>query len=271
MSENTLLFDINKMSLEVINSLQLLNQTSDQKSFSFDEILVMLTNYARFFTPYQLHQTRLDMTTGVCVESLPISVRNCLRALDTNMYVRVDHAGNYGLTAKGINYPVARLYAAYSQQKPVVAKCAATVGNLEAIQLDAFFRMNPYQFEDFCRELLTHMGIELDEELGLKRSGDDGLDGFGYQRTPDFRTLRVAIQVKRWQSKVSAPEIDKFRGVMDKFQAESGVFITTSDYTRQAVKASRSGSHVITLINQTELSDLILKLKMTKQLKKEVM
>lgn len=64
MSENTLLFDINKMLLEVINSLQLLNQTSDQKSFSFDEILVMLTNYARFFTPYQLHQTRLDMTTG---------------------------------------------------------------------------------------------------------------------------------------------------------------------------------------------------------------
>lgn len=50
-----------------------------------------------------------------------------------------------------------------------------------------------------------------------------------------------ALQAKRWEGKVISPEIDKFRGAMDKYNAEYGIFITTSDYTRSAIETSRVG------------------------------
>lgn len=65
----------------------------------------------------------------------------------------------------------------------------------------------------------------------------------------DFRITRVALQAKRWEGKVPTPEIDKFRGSMDKYNAEYGIFITTSDFTRDVIKTARVGTRIITLIN----------------------
>lgn len=75
----------------------------------------------------------------------------------------------------------------------------------------------------------------------------------------DFRMSKVALQAKRWQGKVSSPEIDKFRGAMDKFNAEFGIFITNSDFTRSAIKAARQGTRMITLINGDEICNLVAK------------
>lgn len=125
--------------------------------------------------------------------------------------------------------------------------------------LDALMKMNPKKFELFCRGLLTKMGIDVDEEKGVQYVADGGIDGFGYVRSDDYRTTRVALQAKRWQGKVSAPEIDKFRGAMDKFNAEFGIFITNSDFTREAVKTSREGTRIITLINGDQICDLVAK------------
>lgn len=116
------------------------------------------------------------------------------------------------------------------------------------------------KFELFARLLVKKMGVDLDETLGTKLTGDGGIDGFGYLTTGDFRTARVAIQAKRWNGAVSSPEIDKFRGAMDKYNAEYGIFITTSDYTKDAIRASRVGTRVITLINGDKIADLVSKL-----------
>ncbi|QGV04240.1 restriction endonuclease [Lactobacillus acetotolerans] len=125
--------------------------------------------------------------------------------------------------------------------------------------LDALIKMNPKKFEIFCRGLLKRMGVEVDNTIGVQYVADGGLDGFGYVRSDDYRTTRVALQAKRWQSKVSAPEIDKFRGAMDKFNAEFGIFITNSDFTREAVKTARQGTRIITLINGDQICDLVAK------------
>lgn len=117
--------------------------------------------------------------------------------------------------------------------------------------------MSPAKFEMFARGLINKMGIDLDKTIGMQNSADGGLDGFGYITADDFRTTRVALQAKRWEGKVSSPEIDKFRGAMDKYNAEYGVFITTSDYTRSAIEASRIGTRVITLINGDDICDLV--------------
>ena len=125
--------------------------------------------------------------------------------------------------------------------------------------LDALIKMSPKKFELFCRGLLTKMGIDVDDEIGVQYVADGGLDGFGYVRSDDYRTTRVALQAKRWQGKVSAPEIDKFRGAMDKFNAEFGIFITNSNFTRDAVKTARQGTRIITLINGDQICDLVAK------------
>ncbi|WP_301876259.1 restriction endonuclease [Limosilactobacillus oris] len=125
--------------------------------------------------------------------------------------------------------------------------------------LTALQNMSPKKFELFCRGLLTRMGIDVDGNIGTQYVADGGLDGFGYVRSDDYRTTRVALQAKRWQGKVSAPEIDKFRGAMDKYNAEFGIFITNSDFTRDAVKTARQGTRIITLIDGDEICNLVAK------------
>lgn len=127
--------------------------------------------------------------------------------------------------------------------------------------LTALGDLTPAKFELFSRALVKRMNVDIDETIGVKMSGDGGLDGYGYLTTNDFRTTRVAIQAKRWATNhlVSSPEIDKFRGAMDKFRAEYGIFVTTSSFTRDAIRASRIGTRVITLIDGDHLVDLVAK------------
>lgn len=122
---------------------------------------------------------------------------------------------------------------------------------------EALMRLSPGKFEEFARRLVARMNVTIDGKLGIKLAGDGGIDGYGYMRSDDFRTTRVAIQAKRWQGSVPAPEIDRFRGAMDKFMAEYGIFITTSDFTKDAVEASRTGTRVITLINGERIAELV--------------
>jgi restriction system protein len=44
---------------------------------------------------------------------------------------------------------------------------------------------------------------------------------------------------------------------MDKFNAEYGIFITTSDFSQDAVRASRSYTRMVTLINGTKIAELV--------------
>ncbi|MYV16340.1 restriction endonuclease [Furfurilactobacillus milii] len=125
--------------------------------------------------------------------------------------------------------------------------------------LRSLVKMDPKKFELFCRGLLTKMGIDVDDTIGIQYVADGGIDGFGFVRSNDYRTTRVALQAKRWQSKVSAPEIDKFRGAMDKRNAEFGIFITNADFTRDAIRTARQGTRIITLINGDQICDLVAK------------
>ena len=126
---------------------------------------------------------------------------------------------------------------------------------------ERLFKLDPYKFETLCKKLLSNMNVDIDDKIGMSYTNDGGVDGFGYLETDELRTERIAIQAKRWAegNLVSSPEIDKFRGAMDKYNAEYGVFITTSDFTRGAIKSSRSCTRMVTLINGEKLMDLIVK------------
>lgn len=122
---------------------------------------------------------------------------------------------------------------------------------------NALMNMSPQKFELFARALVKAMGVELDEELGVQYVADGGIDGFGYVTSDEFRTSRVAIQAKRWQGSVPSPEIDKFRGAMDAYNAEYGIFITTSQFSRPAIQSARKGTRAITLIDGDKITELV--------------
>jgi restriction system protein len=126
---------------------------------------------------------------------------------------------------------------------------------------DAIARMSPHKFEVFSRALVAKMGVTIDKELGVADSHDGGIDGYGYIQSDAFETSRIAIQAKHWDPShsVSAPDIDQFRGAIDKFHAEYGIYITSSTFTRGAEEAARAGSSVITLIDGEKIIDLVAK------------
>lgn len=114
------------------------------------------------------------------------------------------------------------------------------------------------KFEQFSRLLISKMGVTIDKNRGVVRSGDHGIDGFGYFISDEFRTSRVAIQCKRFtRGPVSEPDIDKFKGVMDSFNAEYGIFITTSHFTDRAKIKATQGNNTVTLVDGQQLADLV--------------
>lgn len=125
--------------------------------------------------------------------------------------------------------------------------------------LGAIAKMSPKKFEAFSRALLNRMGVEFTEK-GVQISNDGGIDGYGYHiDTNDFRTTRVVIQCKRYNSApVSEPEINQFLGAMNKYQADYGVFITNGRFTKAAKTAAREGSP-ITLIDGNDLVRLVIR------------
>ena len=123
---------------------------------------------------------------------------------------------------------------------------------------EAIKNMSPAKFEQFSRLLLTKMGIKFTNK-GISISNDGGIDGYGYHMGDDFRTTRVVIQCKRYTvNPVGEPDINQFLGAMNKFQADYGVFITSSRFTTKAREVAREGSP-ITLIDGDDLVELIIK------------
>ena len=125
--------------------------------------------------------------------------------------------------------------------------------------LTAITKMSPKKFEAFSRALLNKMGVEFTEK-GVQVSNDGGIDGYGYHfDRNDFRTTRVVIQCKHYNANpVSEPEINKFLGAMNKYQADYGVFITNGRFTSAAKTAAKEGSP-ITLIDGNELVRLVIR------------
>lgn len=123
----------------------------------------------------------------------------------------------------------------------------------------AIANLPPIKFEQFSRALLTKMGVQFTDK-GTQITNDGGIDGYGYHLdSNDFRTTRVVIQCKRFNSSaVTEPDINQFLGAMNKFKADYGVFITNGRFTNKARDAAREGSP-ITLIDGNELINLVIK------------
>jgi len=118
---------------------------------------------------------------------------------------------------------------------------------------------SPAFFERLVVELLVKMGYggtRQDAGRAIGRSGDEGIDGVIHE---DRLGLDVIyLQAKRWENVVGRPEIQKFVGALQGQRAKKGVFITTSDFTKEAVEYVRNIDNKVVLINGGLLASLMI-------------
>ncbi|NUM53700.1 MAG: restriction endonuclease [Candidatus Hydrogenedentes bacterium] len=131
--------------------------------------------------------------------------------------------------------------------------------DLAAELLTQVKQIPPTLFERLVVELLVKMGYggsRKDAGQAIGKSGDEGIDGIIKE---DRLGLDIIyIQAKRWVNTVGRPEIQKFAGALQGQRARKGIFITTSDFTKDAREfASRIDTKIV-LIDGELLSEMLI-------------
>ena len=117
--------------------------------------------------------------------------------------------------------------------------------------------MDPYGFERLTMRLLRECGFS--KVSVTKKSGDNGIDGYGKVCLNGIVTVNVAFQCKRYAGLISNAQIRDFRGSLSA-GIEKGIFITTGAFSNAAVlEAMDAGkTPTIDLIDGEDLINLLL-------------
>ncbi|MDQ1276270.1 MAG: restriction system protein [Euryarchaeota archaeon] len=113
-------------------------------------------------------------------------------------------------------------------------------------------------FESLVVDVLTKMGYggsRADAGKAVGKSHDGGIDGIIKE---DRLGLDVIyIQAKRWEDTVTRPEIQKFAGALIGKKAKKGVFITTSNFSKEAIEYANFTGNIV-LIEGKMLAGLMI-------------
>lgn len=123
---------------------------------------------------------------------------------------------------------------------------------IEKIKLNS-----PQFFERLVVDLLVAMGYggsHHDAAQAIGKTSDGGIDGV---ISEDRLGLdKIYIQAKRWENTVGRPEIQQFKGALADQVAKKGVFITTSNFSKEAVESAKKSG--IVLIDGDKLTSLMI-------------
>lgn len=201
--------------------------------------------------------------------------------------------GQYKITARGLNVlksPPSRLDVAYLRQFPEFVEFLSPKADGKEIGIEvaevqesqtpvevlegAYQRLRreladellqtvgaatPGFFEHLVVDLLVAMGYGgslKDAGKAVGRVGDDGVDGI--IKEDRLGLDAIYIQAKRWTAVVGRPEIQSFAGSLEGNRARKGVFITTSQFSKDAREYVTRIEKKIVLIDGQELAQLMI-------------
>lgn len=136
-----------------------------------------------------------------------------------------------------------------------------------AQQLETIRNIDPFAFERLCMRLFEAMGYK-DVDV-TKKTKDGGIDGLGFL-TFGLVRFKVVFQAKRWKegNKINQDQVNLLKVAMDDVNAEKAVFITTSDFTRDAER--RASDLGIECVNGNRLMELLQQYELGYSKKEEV-
>jgi len=168
-----------------------------------------------------------------------------------------------------------REFKAFRREKPAVEKVSGRVEGTPIEELEGAYQnirnslaseiiqqikeTSPSLFERMVVELLVKMGYGgslKDAGDAVGGIGDEGIDGIIKEDKLGLDT--IYIQAKRWQGTVGRPEIQKFAGALQGKRAKRGIFITASDYTKEAREYADLIENKIILIDGNQLAQLMI-------------
>jgi restriction system protein len=106
------------------------------------------------------------------------------------------------------------------------------------------------RFEQIVIDVLVAMGYGGSREDAAKaigKSGDEGIDGIIKEDPLGLEV--IYIQAKKWEATVGRPEIQKFAGALQGQRARKGIFITTSEFSKDALEYANRIENKIILID----------------------
>lgn len=117
---------------------------------------------------------------------------------------------------------------------------------------------SPQFFEQLVIDLLVKMGYggTLRDARAIGKSGDGGIDGIIKEDKLGLDVIYV--QAKRWENVVGRPELQKFVGALAGQGAKKGIFITTSDFTSDALDYQPKNETKIVLIDGEQLAEYMM-------------
>ncbi|HET9458713.1 MAG TPA: restriction endonuclease [Sphingomicrobium sp.] len=122
-------------------------------------------------------------------------------------------------------------------------------------------QVSPTRFERLILDLLNAMGYgggQIDSAALTKSTGDGGIDGIISEDALGLDA--VYIQAKRYapENTVGRPHIQQFIGSLTGESATKGVFVTTSDFSREARDYLNKVQQRVVLINGQKLAQLMI-------------
>jgi restriction system protein len=131
--------------------------------------------------------------------------------------------------------------------------------NLSSDILQSIKDCSPEFFERLVIDVLVKMGYggsrkEAGQAIG--KSGDEGIDGI--IKEDKLGLDIIYIQAKRWENTVGRPDIQKFAGALQGQRARKGIFITTSNFTKDALDYVTNIESKIILIDGSRLAELMI-------------
>lgn len=200
---------------------------------------------------YKISLKGLEMLSNSTDEQITIYVKNAVLANSSKKIVKskgCDPMANKSVSEE--HTPQENLDNSYNNiKKSISSEILATI-----------LSKKPYEFERLVVKLLQMMGYGGEVKnsgIVTKLTNDGGIDGIIKEDILGFN--HISIQAKRYaeHNNVGRKEILSFVGAVAGTSSKKGVFITTSDYTKEAIDyvESLNGSPTIILINGQQLTE----------------
>lgn len=143
--------------------------------------------------------------------------------------------------------------------------------NLKSELLGLLHKAKSFFFEKIVVDLIEKMGYSSGHEGSSKAfcmGSDGGVDGVVEEDRLGLD--RIYIQAKRWTNTVGRPELQQFAGTLMGKHAQKGVFITTSDFSKEARDFVKDSGSNISLINGEKLVSLMIEFGLGVSLQKRL-
>lgn len=139
--------------------------------------------------------------------------------------------------------------------------------NLASELLQIIQEKRPEFFEHLVMDVLASMGYGTSSVV-TRYVRDGGIDGIIFE--DKLGLGRINVQAKRYATgnNIGLDEVQRFAGALDGHHTTKGIFITTSDYTKDAREYVKAATKSLVLINGEELAKYMIEYNVGVSVKK---